>query len=108
MSSESRRASFAPSFETYRAAENDGKHKFYNKRCEACASQTIEPFHKMLSFNQYNNQNYQTNRHFLKIRFIGGFAADKTPLRRAMRARAPRGADKILDFVKRRSRAKVE
>jgi hypothetical protein len=81
MGSESRGTALAPSFESECSAEYHGEHKFYNKCCEACASQTIEPFHKMFSFNQYNNQNYQTNRHFLKIRFIGGFAADKTPLR---------------------------
>jgi hypothetical protein len=39
---------------------------------------------------------------FNKIRFFGGFASEKTPYRRAKRVRAPRGADKISDFVKRR------
>jgi len=41
-----------------------------------------------------------TNNHikFNKIRFFGGFAAEKTPFRRARRARAPRGAVKIEDF----------
>ena len=33
-----------------------------------------------------------------EIRFLGGFASEKTPLRRAGRARAPRGAVKIFDF----------
>ena len=38
------------------------------------------------------------NAKFNKIRFFGGFAAEKTPFRRAGRARAPRGAVKIEDF----------
>ena len=46
MSSEARGTAFAPSLESDHSAEYNGKHKFYNKCCEACASQTIEPFHK--------------------------------------------------------------
>ena len=42
------------------------------------------------------------NIKYNKIRFFGGFASEKTPLRRAMRACAPRGAVKIKDFDKRR------
>jgi hypothetical protein len=37
-----------------------------------------------------------------KNRFFGGFADEKTPLRRAVRVRTPRGAAKIEDFGKRR------
>jgi hypothetical protein len=36
------------------------------------------------------------------IRFFVGFADEKTPTKRAKRVRAPRGADKISDFVLRR------
>ncbi len=45
-----------------------------------------------------NNSRLYIYANFNMIRFFGDFAAEKTPFRRAGRARAPRGAAKIFDF----------
>jgi hypothetical protein len=65
------------------------------------ANSVYQYFHFRFPLNKIfiRLQNYAK---FNKICFFGGFAAEKTPIRRALRARAPRGADKISDFVKRR------
>jgi hypothetical protein len=56
----------------------------------------MSPFYSCLLIDCKILQNYN------EIGFLGGFADEKTPIRRAKRVRAPRGAAKIFNFGKRR------